>query len=82
MSSIVYTPETKGENEPYTFTSKFISMETSSLKKSLRSIKVDEGKCEDDIGISYLLGVFCFTMKVIGATFATNVMVLGVRTVP
>jgi hypothetical protein len=64
MPSIVYTPETKGENEPYTFTSKVISMETSSSEDSLKSIKVDEGKSEDYIGISYLLGASCFTMKV------------------
>jgi hypothetical protein len=29
-----------------------------------------------------LLSVFCFTMKVVGTTFATNAVVLGVRIVP
>jgi hypothetical protein len=48
----------------------------------LRSIKVDEGKCEDEIGISSLSSVSCFTTKVLGATFATNAAILGVRIMP
>jgi hypothetical protein len=48
----------------------------------LKLIKVDEGKCEDDIGLSSLSIVFCYTMKATRATFTTYVMVLGVRNVP
>jgi hypothetical protein len=36
------------------FTSKLTGRETSALKESLKSTKVDEGKCEDDTGISSL----------------------------
>jgi hypothetical protein len=57
-------------------------MEISSLEELLKSIKFDERKCEYNIRISYLLSVFCFTMKVVGTTFATNAVVLGVRIVP
>jgi len=57
------TPKTKGGNEPYTYMLYPTSRETSSSKESLRSIRVDEGKCKDDTKISSLLGVSCFTMK-------------------
>jgi hypothetical protein len=56
-------------------------METSSLEESLRSIKVYEGKCKDEIGVSSLFDTSCFTMKALGATFTTNAVVLGVRIV-
>jgi hypothetical protein len=69
------TPETKGGNEPYTYILYPTSRETSSSKESLRSIKVDEGKCKDDTRISSLLGASCFTMKPARATFTTYVMV-------
>jgi hypothetical protein len=64
------------------FTSKLTSRETSSSKQLLRLIKVDEGKCEDEIGISSLLGSSYFTMKIVGATFAANATVPRVRTMP
>ncbi len=57
------TPKTKGGNEPYTFMLYPISKDTSSSKELLRSIKVDEKKCNDDTGISSLLGASYFTMK-------------------
>ncbi len=75
-------PETNGDIEPYTFTSKLTGKEIFSLEQSLRLIKVDEGKCEDDIRLSFLLVAFCFTMKVVGATFTTNAIVLRVKSVP
>jgi hypothetical protein len=75
----VDTPKTKGINEPYTFMLKLIGKETSSSKQSLKLIKVDEGKCEDDIGIFSLLGAFCFGIKVMGVTFVIDVMVPRVR---
>jgi hypothetical protein len=50
--------------------------QTSSLEKLLRSIKVDEGKCEDETNTS------CFTMKASKAIFATNVVVPKVRIMP
>jgi hypothetical protein len=82
MPSIVDIPETKGGNEPYTFMSKLISRETSSLEKLLRSIKFDERKCEDDTKIFFLSSVSCFTMIAVGVAFATNAMVPGVKTMP
>jgi len=54
----MYTFETGGGNEPKTFTSKLTSMETSSSEESVRSIKVDEGKCKDETR------VICFTLHV------------------
>jgi hypothetical protein len=42
----------------------------------LKSIKVDEGKCKDEIGI------FCFTTKALGAIFTIGAAILGVRIVP
>jgi hypothetical protein len=51
-------------------------MHTSSLEELLRSIKVNEGKCEAEIGASY------FTTKASRATFTTNAIVLGVKIVP
>jgi hypothetical protein len=50
-------------------------------KKSLRLIKVDEGKCKDEIGIPSLFGTICFMTKASKATFATNPIVLRVRNV-
>ncbi len=67
--------KTKGGNEPYTFMLYPTSRETSSSKESLRSIKGDERKYKDDTGISSLLGASYFTMKAVGATFATYVLV-------
>jgi hypothetical protein len=48
----------------------------------LKSIKVDEGKCKDEIGVFSLFDVSCFTMKASRTTFTTNAIVLGVRIVP
>jgi len=62
--------------------SKLTSRETSSSKESLISIKVDEGKCEDEIGISSLSNISCFTMKTSGTTFSTYATIPGVRIVP
>jgi hypothetical protein len=62
--------------------SKFIGRETSSSEELLKSIKVDKGKCKDDIGISSLSSASYFTMKATFTTFTTNVMIHGVRTVP
>jgi hypothetical protein len=76
MSSIGYIFKIEVGNEPKIFTSKLISRQTSSSKESLRSIKVHEGKCEDEICTSY------FTTKALRATFTTNVVVLGVRIMP
>jgi hypothetical protein len=42
----------------------------------LRSIKVDEGKCEDETNFSF------FKTKALGATFATNATIPRVRIVP
>jgi hypothetical protein len=75
----VDTFETKGKNESHTFTSKLIGRETSSSKQLLRSIKVDEGKCEYEIGISSLSSTSYFTMKTVGAAFTTYAMVPRVR---
>jgi hypothetical protein len=69
------TPKTKGGNEPYTYMLYPTNRETSSSKESLRSIKVHEGKCKDDTRISSLLGASYFTMKAVGATFTTYVVV-------
>jgi len=52
------------------------SKHTSSSKESLRSIKVDEEKCEDETNFSF------FKTKILGTTFATNVAILGVKIVP
>jgi hypothetical protein len=75
MPSRLDIPKTKGKNEPNTFTSKLIGWGTSSSKESLRSTKVDEGKCENDIGISSLSNASYFTMKATGTTFTTYVVV-------
>jgi hypothetical protein len=48
----------------------------------LKSIKVDEGKCKYEIGISYLFYTSYFTTKTSRATFATYAIVLRVRIVP
>jgi hypothetical protein len=48
----------------------------------LRSIKVDEGKCEDEIKVSFFSNIAYFTKKPSGATFATYAIVLGVRIMP
>jgi hypothetical protein len=77
----VYTSKTEGGNELETFTLEFTSKETSSLEESFKSIKVYVGKCKDEIGVSSLFDVSCFTTKALGATFATIVVVLGVRIV-
>ncbi len=82
MSSTMYTSKTRAQNEPKTFTSKLIGKETSSLEESLRSMKVDEGKCEDETGVSSLSSAFYFTMKVLGTTFATNATIPRVRIMP
>ncbi len=76
------TFETKGKNEPHTFTSKLIGRETSSSEQLLRLIKVDEGKCEDEIGISSLSSTSYFTMKAVGAAFTTYATVTRVRPMP
>jgi len=55
---------------------KLTSKQTSSSEKLLRSIKIDEGKCEDEIG------VFCFTTKASRATFTTNATIFKVRIMP
>jgi hypothetical protein len=81
MPSRLDIPKTKGENEPNTLTSKLIGWGTSSSKESLRSIKVDEGKCENDTGISSSSSPSYFTMKATGATFTTNVVVPRVNIV-
>jgi hypothetical protein len=59
-----------------------IGRKTSSLIESLRSIKVDERKCKDEIRVSSLFSASCFIMKASRATFATDVAVHGVRIVP
>jgi hypothetical protein len=71
-----------GGNEPKTFTLEFIGMETSPPKESLILIKVYEGKCKDEIGVSFLSNASCFTMKASGATFSIDAVVFGVRIVP
>jgi hypothetical protein len=48
----------------------------------LRSIKVDEGKCEDEIRVSFFFSIAYFTKKASKATFATYNVVLGLRIVP
>ncbi len=53
------------------YQNQLIGRQTSSSKESLRSIKVDEGKCEDETNASY------FTTKASKATFTTNAIVLG-----
>jgi hypothetical protein len=75
-------PKNKGGNELDTFTSELTSMDTSSSKEWLKSIKVDERKCKDDIGISSLSSASYFTMKVGGPTFTIDSTVHGVRIVP
>jgi hypothetical protein len=70
MSSTGYTSETRAEKE------------TSSLEESLKSIKVDEGKCKNEIGVSSLSDASYFTMKASKTTFATYAIVLGMRIVP
>jgi hypothetical protein len=60
----------------------FTSRETSSSEKSLRSIKVDEGKCKGETGISSLSNVSYFTTKASRATFTIDVVVPKVRIVP
>ncbi len=62
-----------------TFMSKLTCKQTSLSKESLRLIKVDERKCENETRVSSLFSLSCFTMKTLKATFATNVVVLGVR---
>jgi hypothetical protein len=52
------------------------------IKKSLRSTKVDERKCRDEIGVSSLSNVYCFATKTSGATFTTNAIIPGVKIVP
>jgi len=78
----MYTSKIKSGNELEIFTSKLISRETSSSKESLRSTKVDEGKCEDETGVSSLSDVSCFTTKASEATFTIDANVLGVRIMP
>jgi len=81
-SSTRYTSKTKVRDEPKTFMLELIGRKTSSLIESLRSIKVDERKCKDEIRVSSLFSASCFTMKASRATFATDVAVHGVRIVP
>jgi hypothetical protein len=82
MSSKRYTSKIGARNELETFTLVLTGRETSSLKKSLKSIKVDEGKCEGETKVSPLSNVFCFTTNASGATFATDVAIPWVRIVP
>ncbi len=79
---IRYTFGTEAGNELERFTSELTSKHTSSLEKSLKSIKVDEGKCEDEIGVFSFFGASSFTIKALGATFATDTVVFKVRIVP
>jgi hypothetical protein len=58
------------------------SRHTSLSKESLRLIKVDEGKCEDEIGVSSFFDVSYFITKASGTTFATNIDVPRVRIMP
>jgi hypothetical protein len=78
----MYTFETGGGNEPETFMLELTGKETSSSEKLLQSIKVYEGKCEDETRISSLFGTSCFTMKASRATFDTYATIHGVRIVP
>jgi hypothetical protein len=48
----------------------------------LKSIKVDEGKFKDETRIFSFFGASNFTIKALGATFATDAVVLKVRIVP
>jgi hypothetical protein len=48
----------------------------------LKSIKVDERKCKDDIGISSLSSASYFIMKVMGSIFTIDATVHGVKIVP
>jgi hypothetical protein len=48
----------------------------------LKLIKVDEGKCEDEIGVFSFFHTSCFTMKASGTTFAIDAIVPKVRIVP
>jgi hypothetical protein len=59
-----------------------IGKQTSSSEELLRLIKIDEGKYENEIGVSFLSSIFCFTTKALGVTFATNAAILGVRIMP
>jgi hypothetical protein len=61
---------------------KLTSKQTSSLEKSLRLIKVDEGKCEDETRVSSFFDISSFTVKASKATFATDAVVLSMRIVP
>jgi hypothetical protein len=54
----------------------------SSSKELLKSIKVDEAKCESEIGVSSLFDDSCVTIEALNATFATYVATLGVRIMP
>jgi hypothetical protein len=76
------TPKTKGGNEPYTFMLELIGRETSLSKESLKSIKVNEGKCEDDIRIIFSSSASYFAMKATRTTFTTDVVIPWVRIVP
>jgi hypothetical protein len=80
LESRLYIPKTKGGNELNTFKLELTGEETSSLEELLKSIKVYEGKCEDDTRISFLFGGSYFTIA--RAKFATNVVVPRVRTMP
>jgi hypothetical protein len=82
MFSTRHTSKIRARNEPKTFMSKHTSRETSSSKTLLKSIKVDERKCEDEIGLPSLSNVFYFTTKTLGATFATDAIVLEVKIMP
>jgi hypothetical protein len=61
----------KGTRNLTFYQNQLIGRQTSSSKESLRSIKVDERKCEDETNASY------FTTKASKATFTTNAIVPG-----